>query len=34
MRGAISELLQVPIDAYVTIDMGDLSDMVDAVGGV
>ena len=24
MRGAISELLQVPIDAYVTIDMGDL----------
>lgn len=34
MRGAISELLQVPIDAYVTIDMGDLSDMVDAVDGV
>ncbi|HEX5579145.1 MAG TPA: LCP family protein [Candidatus Limnocylindria bacterium] len=34
MRGAVSELLQVPIDAYVTIDMGDLSDMVDAVGGV
>ena len=34
MRGAISELLQVPIDAYVTIDMGDLSDMVNAVGGV
>ena len=34
MRGAISELLQVPIDAYVTIDMGDLSAMVDAVGGV
>ncbi len=34
MRGAISELLQVPIDAYVTIDMGDLTDMVDAVGGV
>ena len=34
MRGAISELLQVPIDAYVTIDMGDLSEMVDAVGGV
>lgn len=34
MRAAISELLQVPIDAYVTIDMGDLTDMVDAVGGV
>jgi len=34
MRGAISELLRVPIDAYVTIDMGDLSAMVDAVGGV
>ena len=34
MRDAISELLQVPIDAYVTIDMGDLSDMVNAVGGV
>ena len=34
MRGAISELLQVPIDAYVTIDMGDLTEMVDAVGGV
>ncbi|HEX6474401.1 MAG TPA: LCP family protein, partial [Candidatus Limnocylindria bacterium] len=34
MRGAIGELLQVPIDAYVTIDMGDLTDMVDAVGGV
>ena len=34
MRGAISELLQAPIDAYVTIDMGDLTEMVDAVGGV
>ena len=34
MRDAVSELLQVPIDAYVTIDMGDLSDMVNAVGGV
>jgi LCP family protein required for cell wall assembly len=34
MRAAISELLQVPIDAYVTIDMGDLNAMVDAVGGV
>ncbi|HEY8179392.1 MAG TPA: LCP family protein [Candidatus Limnocylindria bacterium] len=34
MRDAISELLQVPIDAYVTVDMGDLSAMVDAVGGV
>jgi LCP family protein required for cell wall assembly len=34
MRAAVSELLQVPIDAYVTIDMGDLNDMVDAVGGV
>jgi LCP family protein required for cell wall assembly len=34
MRGAISELLQVPIDAYVIIDMGDLTDMVEAVGGV
>lgn len=34
MRAAISELLQVPIDAYVTIDMGDLTDIVDAVGGV
>ena len=34
MRAAISELLQVPIDAYVTIDMGDLTEMVDAVGGV
>lgn len=34
MRDAVSELLQVDIDNYVAIDMGDLTDMVDAVGGV
>jgi LCP family protein required for cell wall assembly len=34
MRDAIESLLQVQIDNYVTIDMGDLTDMVDAVHGV
>jgi LCP family protein required for cell wall assembly len=34
MVDAISSLLQVDIDGYVTIDMGDLIVMVDAVGGV
>jgi LCP family protein required for cell wall assembly len=34
LRGALEELLQIEIDAYVQIDMGDLITMVDAVGGV
>jgi LCP family protein required for cell wall assembly len=34
MVDAISNLLQVDIDGYVTIDMGDLVQLVDAVGGV
>jgi anionic cell wall polymer biosynthesis LytR-Cps2A-Psr (LCP) family protein len=34
MADAISSLLQVEIDGYVTIDMGDLMQLVDAVGGV
>jgi polyisoprenyl-teichoic acid--peptidoglycan teichoic acid transferase len=34
MQEAIASLLQVDIDNYVTIDMGDLTAMVDAVGGV
>lgn len=34
MRDALEGLLQVEIDSYVAIDMGDLADMVDAVGGV
>lgn len=34
MRDAIESLLQVDIDKYVTVDMGDLNAMVDAVGGV
>jgi LCP family protein required for cell wall assembly len=34
MRDAIESLLQVEIDNYITIDMGDLTAMVDAVGGV
>lgn len=34
MRDALEGLLQVEIDAYVAIDMGDLALMVDAVGGV
>ena len=32
--GTLKDLLQVDIDYYVQIDMGDLADMVDAVGGV
>jgi LCP family protein required for cell wall assembly len=31
---AISSLLQVDVDGYITIDMGDLIQLVDAVGGV
>jgi LCP family protein required for cell wall assembly len=34
LRGAVSELLQIQIDYYVQIDMGDLVKIVDAVGGV
>jgi len=34
MRDALEGLLQVEIDNYVAIDMGDLTTMVDAVGGV
>jgi len=34
LRGTVEELLQIKIDYYVQVDMGDLSDMVDAVGGV
>jgi LCP family protein required for cell wall assembly len=34
MVDAVSSLLQVEIDGYVTIDMGDLIQLVDAVGGV
>ncbi|HEY7526452.1 MAG TPA: LCP family protein [Candidatus Limnocylindria bacterium] len=32
--GAVGELLQIQIDKYVQIDMGDLADMVEAIGGV
>jgi LCP family protein required for cell wall assembly len=32
--GAVGELLQIQIDNYVQIDMGDLADMVEAIGGV
>jgi LCP family protein required for cell wall assembly len=32
--GAVGELLQINIDYYVQIDMGDLADMVEAIGGV
>jgi LCP family protein required for cell wall assembly len=32
--GAVQELLQIKIDYYVQVDMGDLADMVDAVSGV
>lgn len=32
--GSMSELLQIDIDGYVQIDMGDLVKIVDAVGGV
>jgi len=34
LKGAVSDLLDVPIDAYVKIDMDDLVTLVDAVGGV
>jgi LCP family protein required for cell wall assembly len=34
MVDAISSLLQVEVDGYVQIDMGDLIQLVDAVGGV
>jgi LCP family protein required for cell wall assembly len=34
VEGAVSELLQIDIDYYVQIDMGDLIQIVDAVGGV
>lgn len=34
VEGAVDELLQINIDYYVQIDMGDLADMVDALGGV
>jgi LCP family protein required for cell wall assembly len=34
MVDAVSSLLQVDIDGYVTIDMGDLRILVDAVGGL
>lgn len=34
MVDAVSSLLQVDIDGYVTIDMGDMIQLVDAVGGV
>jgi anionic cell wall polymer biosynthesis LytR-Cps2A-Psr (LCP) family protein len=34
MVDAVSSLLQVEIDGYVTIDMGDLIQLVDAAGGV
>lgn len=34
LKGSVSALLDVPIDAYVKIDMDDLVTLVDAVGGV
>jgi polyisoprenyl-teichoic acid--peptidoglycan teichoic acid transferase len=34
LMGAIEELLQIELDGYVQIDMGDLVKMVDAVNGV
>jgi LCP family protein required for cell wall assembly len=34
LAGAVGELLQIQIDNYVQIDMGDLADMVGAIGGV
>ena len=34
MVAAVESLLQVPVDAYVEIDMGDFAAIVDAVGGV
>ncbi|HYN63405.1 MAG TPA: LCP family protein, partial [Candidatus Limnocylindrales bacterium] len=34
MVDAVSSLLQVDIDGFVTIDMGDIIQLVDAVGGV
>jgi LCP family protein required for cell wall assembly len=34
LRAAVSELLQIDINYYVQIDMGDLVPIVDAVGGV
>jgi LCP family protein required for cell wall assembly len=34
MVDAVASLLQVEIDGYVTIDMGDMIQLVDAVGGV
>ena len=34
MVDAVASLLDVPIDGYVTIDMGDYIELVDAVGGV
>jgi LCP family protein required for cell wall assembly len=34
VESAVKELLQIDIDYYVQIDMGDLADMVDALGGV
>ena len=34
LRGAMANLLGVPIDRYIRVDMDDFSRMVDAVGGI